>query len=145
MKKSWHLTEKILSGEKTVECRWYMNRAVPWGKVKAGDTLYFKDSGEPVRIKAKVARVLQFDDLSPVRVRTLLKTYGKRDGIEKKDIREFFKRFKNKRRCIIVFLKDPKRVKPFDIDKTGFGMMSAWIATPKVEKIKKRPSKTGAL
>ena len=56
MKKSWKLTEKILSGEKKIESRWYKSKYPPWGKIKKGDIIYFKDSGEPVSIKAKVEK-----------------------------------------------------------------------------------------
>ena len=65
MKKQWGLTEKVLTGEKTVESRWYKTKHTPWDKIKAGDSLYFKDSGEPVIVKAKVAKVLQFANLGP--------------------------------------------------------------------------------
>jgi len=60
MKKSWGLLPKILSGEKTCESRWYKFKRDPWDKVKEGDTLWFKDSGEPVSVKARVRKVSQF-------------------------------------------------------------------------------------
>lgn len=41
----WNLIPKILSGEKTIESRWYRTRRAPWGGIRAGDTVYFKDSG----------------------------------------------------------------------------------------------------
>ena len=65
MKKSWGLIGKIISGEKKIESRWYKSRRSPWGKIKQGDEVYFKDSGEPVSIKAKVAKVISFADLTP--------------------------------------------------------------------------------
>ena len=58
MKKSWKLTEKILTGEKKIESRWYKAKYAPWGRIKAGEVVYFKDSGEPVTIKTEVARVV---------------------------------------------------------------------------------------
>lgn len=76
MRKSWGLTDKILSGEKKIESRWYLNRYVPWDRIKTGDTVYFKDSGEPVRIKATVSQVMQYDNLNPDKVRELLNKYG---------------------------------------------------------------------
>lgn len=62
MKKSWKLTEKILSGEKKIESRWYKSKRVPFGRISAGETVYFKDGGEPVTIKAEVEKVLQFSE-----------------------------------------------------------------------------------
>lgn len=89
MKKSWHLLPEILSGEKTIESRWYKNKSAPWGKVKAGDTVYFKDAGEPVTAKAVVAKVLALADLTPTRVKELLAHYGKAIGIPAEEIAKF--------------------------------------------------------
>jgi len=137
MKKSWGLTDKILSGQKKIESRWYFKKYKPWDNIKKGETIYFKDSGESVRIKAKVNKVIQFADLTSKRVKNILDKYGKDDGIEQEQIPEFFNRFKNKKYCILIFLKNPTKVKPFEIDKTGFGLMSAWITIDKISKIKK--------
>ena len=68
------LLSKILSGEKTIESRWYMQKRTPWDKIKAGDTIFFKDSGEPVRVKAQVSEVQQFY-LPETDVSSLLKKY----------------------------------------------------------------------
>lgn len=137
MKKSWGLTDKILSGKKTIESRWYMSRSAPWDKISRGDAIYFKDSGEPVRIRAEVEKVLQFSDLTPMKVKGILKEYGDMDGIGEPDVSKFFHTFRKKKYCILIFLKDVKEVEPFDISKTGFGSMSAWITVEDVGKIRK--------
>jgi ASC-1-like (ASCH) protein len=137
MQKSWGLLEKILSGEKRIESRWYETKRAPWGKIRAGETVYFKNSGEPVSIKATVSKVIQSKELTPARVKTLLRKYGQTDGIEKSKENKFYKRFKDKRYCLLIFLKNPKKIKPFEIDKRGFGMMAAWISIPKINRIKK--------
>ncbi|TSA44311.1 ASCH domain-containing protein [bacterium] len=136
MRKSWGLAEKILSGEKKIESRWYKTRRTPWGRIRAGETVYFKNSGEPVSIKAMVSKVLQFEGLTPVKVRALLVKYSQADGIEKSEENKFYKRFKDKKYCLLVFLKNPKKIRPFEIDKSGFGMMTAWISVPKIGKIR---------
>ena len=138
MKKSWGLMEKILSGQKTIESRWYANRSVPWDKIQAGDIAYFKNSGEPVTIKATVAKVLQFPNLTPKRVQELLYNYAHKDGLEQSEIPKFFRIFKDKKYCILIFLKDVAAVDPFEIDKRGFGAMVAWITVSSVSKLKKR-------
>ncbi|MFH0869500.1 MAG: hypothetical protein V1866_00405 [archaeon] len=135
MKKSWGLTQKILSGEKKVESRWYHSRHAPWDRIKAGETIYFKDSGEPVTVKAQVEKVLQFEDLSHETVSQILKRYGGSGGIGLADIPKSFELFKHKRFCILVFLKDPQKIKPFAIDKKGFGNMAAWICVKDVKSI----------
>lgn len=135
MKKSWGLTAKILRGEKKIESRWYLKRRSPWDKIKKDETVYFKDSGEPVSVRAQVDRVMQIDALTPSRVGEILNKYGDEDGLAREDIPEFFKRFKDKKYCLLVFLKNPQRIKPFNINKAGFGTMSAWITTENVSKI----------
>src|SRR3989338_11329211 len=80
MRKSWKLTEKILTGQKKIESRWYYNKSAPWDKIRAGETIYFKDSGEPVTIKAEVDKVLQFSDMTPEIVKKILGDYGGAEG-----------------------------------------------------------------
>jgi len=135
MKKEWKLTEKIITGEKRIESRWYKNKYPPIGKIRAGDKIYFKDSGTPVNIKAEVERVIEFSDLNPKKVQQILEQYGKEDGIDEQNIPKFFKIFKNKRYCLLIFLKNPKRIEPFEINKTGYGTMSSWICTNSIEEI----------
>jgi ASC-1-like (ASCH) protein len=138
MRKSWGLTQKILSGEKTIESRWYMNRYKPWGNINRGDIVYFKDSGEPVRIQAVVNKVLQFEDLTPQKVREILDQYAKADGlgVNKESIASYFELFKNKKYCLLIFLSDPKNIEPFDIDKSGFGAMTAWITVDSLDEVR---------
>lgn len=136
MRKSWSLTSKILSGKKKIESRWYKTKYPPWDSIKSGDVVYFKDAGEPVKIKAEVDKVIQFSDLTPEKVRKILNDYGKDDGIEEDEALKFFEIFKNKKYCILVFLKNPKDVEPFDINKNGFGSMSSWISVEDINQIK---------
>jgi len=136
MKKTWGLIPKILSGEKKIESRWYLFRHIPWNRIKVGDTVYFKNSGELVKVKAQVSKVLQFSDLTQDKVEEILIKYGKDDGLESEKINWFFNLFKNKKYCLLIFLKNPTRIKPFSINKTGFGMMSAWITVKNINKIK---------
>lgn len=136
MKKSWGLLPKIISGEKTIESRWYKNKHSPWDKIKKGDVVYFKNSGEPVTAKAEVSDVLQFADLDPGRIREILDKYGKEDGLRAEDIGRYFGIFKDKKYCLLVFLVLAQEIEPFEVDKTGFGSMSAWIAVDDIGKIK---------
>ncbi|MFH1445082.1 MAG: hypothetical protein ABIF08_01225 [Nanoarchaeota archaeon] len=135
MKKSWGLTPKILSGEKKIESRWYKNKCSPWNKIKAGETVYFKDSGDPVTVKTEVKKVIQFSNLTPEKIKEILYKYGKADGLGIGDIPKFIELFKYKKYCMLIFLENPQKVKPFCIDKTGFGMMSAWISVDDINKI----------
>jgi hypothetical protein len=136
MKKDWKLIPKIKNGTKVIESRWYINKVAPWGKIQSDETIYFKNSGEPITLTAKVDKVLSFEDLTPEKVMRLLEQYGKEDGIEEKDIQIFFERFKNKKYCLLIYLKDIQEVEPFSIDKSGFGNMSAWISVKNIKSIR---------
>ncbi|MEK7674189.1 MAG: ASCH domain-containing protein [Patescibacteria group bacterium] len=136
MRKNWGLTQKILNGKKKIESRWYKVKYSPWDKIKSGEIVYFKDSGEPVTIKAEVEKVIQIENLTPQKVMKILKEYGEDDGIEQNKIQEFYELFKNKNYCMLIFLKNPQKITPFNIDKTGFGAMSAWITIDNIDTIK---------
>lgn len=143
MRKSWGLLPKILSGQKTIESRWYQTKHLPWDKINIGDTVYFKNSGLPadlsagqVEASAKVGRVLQFPDLNPVKVRQILNKYGRADGITPDKVNFYFDLFQNKHYCLLIFLKNPQPVTLFNINKKGFGAMSAWLTIPDINQIK---------
>jgi ASC-1-like (ASCH) protein len=136
MRKSWGLTRKILMHHKTIESRWYKTRAAPWDRIKAGETIYFKDSGAPVTLKATVADVLQFSVLTPAKVRELLERYGPDDGLSRSDIPLYYNRFKDSRYCLLIFLKDAEPIAPFNINKQGYGTMSAWLTIPSIDDLR---------
>ena len=137
MNKKKKFIEMILSGEKTIESRWYVNKISPWNKIRKGETVWFKDSGEKVTAKAKVSNVIQFDNLTPSKILEILKLYGKEIGFKEDKYEEWIKSCSNKHYCILVFLSNPKSVEPFEIDKTGFGISSAWISIENINKLRK--------
>ena len=121
-KKFGDLITKILSGEKKIESRWSKNKIAPWGRVKYGDRIYFKNSGEPVTVVASVSRVLQFENLNPAKVRNILTKWPLVD----------YEWAKNKSYCVLIWLKNPKKVRPFKINKSGFGSAAAWLSDFKI-------------
>ncbi|HUS49007.1 MAG TPA: ASCH domain-containing protein [Candidatus Paceibacterota bacterium] len=135
MKKSWKLTEKILSGKKKIESRWYKSKYPPWDNIHPGEKIYFKNSGEEVVLKAEVERVLQFSNLTPKKVKEILHKYGNEIGIEIEEIPKFLEAFKSKNYCILIFIKNPQKIEPFKITKKGYGIMSAWITLENINKI----------
>lgn len=139
MKKSWGLLEKILQGEKKIESRWYKTRRLPWGKIKAGDIIYFKNTSEPVSVRAEVEKIEQHEGLEAERVKEILEKYGKDDGIPKKQLGRYYQLFKDKKYCILIFLKKAQRVFPFNVSKKGFGMMASWITVEKIKDLSVKP------
>lgn len=136
MKKSWGLTGKILNGRKKIESRWYMTKRAPWNCIKEGDTVYFKDSGEPVRIKAVVAKVERYENLDEQKVRDILERIHNDDGIDNADVDKYACLFRKKKYCILIHIKNPQEVTQFNINKKGFGLMSAWISIANIDEIK---------
>ncbi len=138
MKKEWGFVEKILSGQKTIESRWYKNKYRPWDAIKKGDIVYFKNSGEPITAKAQVKKVLQFSGLNFDGVKKLLEEYKKGIGIEEKDTAKFERKFRDAHYCVLIFLENPKTIKPFLINKKGFGNMASWITVNNIHEIQQQ-------
>lgn len=134
LKKGCGFLEKILSGEKKIESRWYMSKRAPYGVIKKGDTVYFKETGGSVCAKAQADDVMIFENLTDETVLDIIDRYGKDICIG----RSYFENVKGRKYCILVFLSGAKRIEPFDIDKRGFGLMSAWICVSDVVEIKKQ-------
>ena len=136
MQKAWGLTEKIATGQKTIESRWYNVRYPPWGKISPDDMIYFKDSGEPVRLRAQVAKIHTYANLVPEQVRALLDEYGADCGIEAGQLADYYARFQHKRYAMFIFLKHAQRIAPFEINKAGFGKKVSWICVENVESLR---------
>lgn len=136
MQKSWKLIPQILNGKKTVESRWYKNKVAPWGKIKTGDTVYFKNTGEKVSAKAQISTVEQFENIDEVKRLEILRKYALAD-LGSNEISQAVNDYTlNKNYCLIIHLKNPQTVKPFAISKKGFGAMSAWICVEDIEQVK---------
>lgn len=130
------LLAKIISSEKTIESRWYKAKVVPWDRIKKGETVYFKESGEAVSVRATVAEMLQFY-LPTTNVSELLQKYGKEICFAEKDFSKLVAWCSQRKYCILIWLAQVQQIELFEIDKTGFGMMAAWMTMEDIERIKK--------
>lgn len=129
LSKKPNFLDLILKRKKTIESRWYQTKRTPYNKIKPGDIIFFKESGQPVTARAEVSKVLQFD-LKQTKVKDILNKYGKQICINST------KGLKEKNYCILIFLKQPSKIKPFNIDKSGFGNMSAWITIKNIKELR---------
>ena len=129
LKKEYNFLDLILKSKKTIESRWYQTKRTPYNRIKPGDIIFFKESGQPVSAKAEVSKVLQFD-LKQTKVKDILNKYGKQIGIN-------YSKELNKNYAILIFLKNPKTIPKFNINKSGYGNMSAWITIKNIKKIAK--------
>jgi len=80
---------------------------------------------------------LRFEGLSENRIREIYSKYGKQIFPSDFDVESSIKDKLDKNYCILIFLKDAKRIEnPFNIDKKGFGNANAWLCVENIEKIK---------
>jgi ASC-1-like (ASCH) protein len=126
MNKKMGLIDKILDGRKTIESRWYKNRTAPWGKIKEGETIYFKDSGGLIRARAEVKKVKFFENLTIHIIKQIVDKWGGEGliDIQNKKVEEWAK---DKNYCILIWLTKVRRVEKFEINKSGFGTGAGWI------------------
>ncbi len=136
MNKRWGLLPKIITGEKTIESRWYKTKRTPWNKVKANDLLYFKNSGQPISLRAQVEEVRQLSDVTPDQIQMTLQHHYRDLGLTRQDIPLYFSRFAGKRYAILIFFRHPTVIEPFAITKQGFGHQTAWITLPNINSIR---------
>ncbi len=134
-----NLLQDILSGSKTIESRWYVNKVSPWNKIKKGDVVYFKESGSFVVACSEVSKVLQFENLNEGLVREIIQTYGSKlaPSATTEDLKKWRGNLDKKRYCILIFLSNVQKVTPFSIDKTGYGISSAWLAVGNIDSVKR--------
>lgn len=93
-------------------------------------TLYYNPNTD------KFKKVLSFDNLTLQKVREILDKYSHLDGITFDKVDDYFELFKNKKYCLLIFLKNVQLIRPFNITKTGFGAMSAWITIENIDTIR---------
>lgn len=137
LKKSRGLLPKIISGEKTIESRWYKVRTAPWDKISAGDIVYFKNSGEPVKVQSEVSKVLQFEKPNKKKLAEIIKKYGGNPGIcLDLPFKSMMIWAQDRPYVILIFLKNIQSIKPFNIDKTGYGSACAWLTTKNISRLK---------
>lgn len=132
------LISKILNKDKTIESRWSKNKIAPYNKINPGDTVYFKNSGGPVIAKATVSKVLQFDNLHHEKFEYIIENFGKQICLQNTKYNAWYK---SKHYVTLIFLTNPQTIKPFNIDKSGFGSACAWIVTPKIKSLTLPPER----
>ena len=111
---------QVISGSKTVELRLMRSRRLPFGRISAGDEIFIKESCGPVAARAVVGRVLEFEDLTPARIRQLHKEYNK--YVRGAD--EYWEGRADCRYACLMWLEDVEQIERQNIAKTD---QRAWV------------------
>ncbi len=127
--------ETLLAGEKTMIVRGATGRKLPYGRVQANDRLFFiQNNGDGlVRASATVSDVFNSDKLTEEQSGELLKTNQPKLNLTPEQI----KRWAGKRYLVLIEVRDVRSVKPFVVDRAGYGNMDDWLPVGAIESIRK--------
>jgi len=126
--------EKLLAGEKTMIIRGAAGRKLPYGRVKAGDTLYFMNNNAEglVRAKATVRSAFNSEKMSKEDSLQLVEDHQDKLQLTKRQ----FKRWGGKRYLVLIDVGEVEELSPFSIDKSNYGSMDDWLPVGSIEDVK---------
>ncbi len=107
--------DMVLSGEKTIESRWSMNKVAPYHKVNVGDELLLKLTGQAVTATAKVKDV-KYYELTPKIVDEIRVKYGKEIGTDRF---EDWESTLQKKYCTLIWLDEVKTIEPIQVPRSN--------------------------
>jgi hypothetical protein len=121
----------ILAGKKTMIHRGATGRKMPYGRVKAGDMLYFlnNDAEGLVKARASVMRVLNSEALIEEGSLQLINQHQAGLQLTEKQL----KRWGGKRYLVLIWIGKAEEVKPFKVDKSAYGNMDDWLPVGDIE------------
>lgn len=128
----------ILAGAKTVEARLYKSARAPVGRVRAGEVIWFKQSGGPYRARGVVSGVHEERLESAARVRALRREFDGRvlGGAE------FWEERAGARHAVLVSfgLVTPIEAGPSLEHLSGMARRAGWHVLPALGRVRVRPS-----
>ncbi len=127
--------ENILSGRKTMIIRGAAGRKLPYGRVHAGDTLYLINNNAEGVVKAK-ATVSSVHDSEKMDEKSSEELVRKNQGSLQLTDKQF-QRWAGKRYLVLISVKDPVEIKPFQIDKSSYSNMDDWLPVGEIGKVRK--------
>lgn len=127
--------KKLSDGSKTMIIRGATGRKLPYGRVNKDDVLYFINNNAEGVVKAMgiVASVFNSDKMDKEQSVALVKKYQKK--LQLTDTQ--FNKWAGKRYLVLIEVKKIQELKPFKIDKSGYGNMDDWLPVEKIESVKK--------
>jgi len=117
--------EKLLDGSKIMIIRGAAGRKLPYGRVEAGDILYFINNNSEglVKLKGEVSSVLNSEKMDKETSVNLVKEHQDKLQLSDKQI----SRWAGKRYLVLIELKNIEEIEPFAIDKSNYGNMDDWL------------------
>lgn len=127
--------EKVLSGEKCMIIRGATGRKLPYGRVHPGDVLWFiENSGDGlVKCHATVKSVFNSEKLTEQESLKIITEHQEMLHLTPNQI----KRWGGKRYLVLVEIENPQKIKPFAIDRSGYGNMDDWLPVGEIENVYK--------
>ncbi len=112
--------EAILVGRKTIESRLFKTKHSPFGRVRAGDTLFLKQSSGPVCAIARASAVKNFENLTPEQIIRLKERYnGQIKGSD-----EYWQSKLESKFAFLVWLVKVENIEPVRVNKKDW---RAWV------------------
>ncbi len=127
-------SEKLMNGHKSQIIRGANGRKLPYGRVFAGDTLYFinNDGSGMVFARARVASVLNSDKLTKEQSARMLSENQMALQLSADQI----KRWNGKRYLVLVSIINYELLQPFKIDRSDYGNMDDWLPVENINSVK---------
>ncbi len=116
---------KLFADEKSMMIRGAAGRKLPYGRVHAGDMLWFvENNGDGlVRGRAAVKDVFQSEKLTPEESEKILLERQAKLRLTNEQI----KRWSGKRYLVLIEVEKPLAVEPFAVSRDGYGNMDDWL------------------
>jgi hypothetical protein len=126
--------DNLLAGKKSMIIRGATGRKMPYGRVFAGDILYFLNNNSEglIRAKALVKEVLHSEALTKEESTTLIMSHQAKLLLTDNQ----FKRWSGKRYLVLIEVADVQEVEVFRVDKNDFGNMDDWLPVGQIDNIK---------
>ena len=126
--------EHLISGDKTIILRGATGRKLPYGRVDAGDVLYFiRNNGEGlIRAKGFVSKVYNSERMNREESTKLVDTH--KDGLQLSTRQ--YKKYAGKRYLVLITVEQVSEVEPFRIDRSDYGNMDDWLPVKDITTVK---------
>ncbi len=126
--------EKLLEGSKKMIIRGAAGRKLPYGRVEAGDNLYFinNDAEGAVKLKGEVSLVFNSDKMDKETSENLVTKNQDKLLLTDKQ----FRRWAGRRWLILIEVKNLIEIGPFSIDKSDYGNMDDWLPVGDINNVK---------